>query len=171
VPVASLKKGGVDASLYDWGCCNNKMCSQRYLLPDATDSDAMAMRLEAQPDVDVGRGPVHSATQYMMLKREELSGPMRDSADRWTLSSQTLVRPTGRSWKKCVFCGVGLATSGKDTYLDWPSRPRRMQRRELESEDEQSWRYWGPAATFRLWRWAEWTEKQKEPLVTIEGAK
>ena len=168
MPAADLK--GIESDRYDWACCFNKSCSKHYLEANAVDSDAVTT------SVAIGTGGrVHSATQFAMLKRDELP-PDLDAGDRWKISSRAVNRQDGKSWRRCLFCGVLFATSEKETWVEgkvggWPLKSHRAQRRHEEPEDEQGWNFWGPAATFRLYRWEEYVALLKgatEPVVAVK---
>ena len=118
-------------------CCYNVECSERYLDDGARGSDA-----------EVDRKRVHSGTQYIW----KFTGAEEDSwdfgADDDEDSEGPRVEPTGRSWRRCVFCGSLLKMQGK------LSRARKVYKN--ASERDHSWEWGGPAATFRIYRQAEY---------------
>ena len=161
-PVAAWKTKELDADRWMWGCCMNKTCSQHYLEANAMESDAV------KTDTRTGlAGPCHSASQFMMLEADALPEGVR-AENRWAISSKLTNTPSGKAWRRCVFCGAIMATSEKEQFLSWPLKPQRIRRRELESDDEAGWTFTGPAATWRIWRWSEWVAAHKEPVVTVE---
>ena len=160
---AEWKTPDFHADDWQWGCCMNKQCSQHYLEANAVESDAT--RIDPQRGT---AGWTHSATQYMMLKPDSLPDGVK-AENKWAISSKLTNRPEGKAWRRCLFCGALMATSEKEQQMTWPLKSQRIQRRLEANDDEAGWSFYGPAATFRVYRWGEWVAKSKsEPVVTIE---
>ena len=132
----------------DVACCHNVECSRAYLPEDGQGSDAVIM--------DRHR---HSGTQYIWKK------PHADSLDTWEFSedrgdNDESLDPRndekGKSWRRCIFCGSLMKHMHSRLSL------KRMVYRN-PSEHDSGFNFAGPAATFRIYREADWAELQRTP--------
>ena len=149
--------GDFDYKPYDIACCHNSECSKFYLKADAARTDARN---------DKGQ-LVHSGTEFIWHKNSGKWGQ-----DSWEFgddcgetdmeTSEPRKDENGASWRRCLFCGSLLKLMRKHSGGRKIFRDR--------NDNTVSWNWWGPAATFRIYRQGEWEDANKTAAQAV-GAK
>jgi len=143
--------------------CHDTDCSKRYLRDDVSRGDINGVASDAMED---GKH-WHSGTQFVM--KNPVEGEYEDS---WEFANDRgprgrrddpAIRWNGRSWRRCIFCGQLMKIN---THFDEPDTMGKTD----DDLDGGSWRWHGPAATFRIYREKEYKDEfEPKPERVVEA--